>query len=400
MRFAALVGRIRGDGADAWVTHYEAVAARDRGDDVIVLSVGDPLIETPPPVVDRAIERLRAGDTHYTPAPGRRALREAIARAHALRTAQAVTVDNVIVLAGTQNALFVASLCMAGPGDEVISFDPMYPTYAATIEVSGAHLVRAPQPAEHGFRPDLARLAALVTPRTRAIFFASPNNPSGVVLSAAELAAIGEIAERHSLWVVADEVYAGLSPEGRQASLAARLPEQVVTVSSLSKSHAMTGWRCGWLVGPRELVAHAESVAMCMLFGLPGFIQEAALVALAMAPAAESGIREFCRGQCELMMRGLQDLQGIRLHPPEVGMFMLVDVRGTGLSGREFMHALYESQKVSVLDGGAFGRETQGFVRICFATDEATIREACRRIRSFLQDGPANVRARQRAGLV
>jgi aspartate/methionine/tyrosine aminotransferase len=385
MQFSALVGRIRGDGADAWVTHYEAVVARDRGEDVILLSVGDPLIETPAPVVERAIERLRAGDTHYTPAPGRHSLREAIARAHATRTGQAVTADNVIVLAGTQNALFVASLCVAGPGDEVISFDPMYPTYAATIEVSGARLVRARQPAERGFRPDVAGLAALITARTRAIFFASPNNPSGVVLSDAELDAIGEIAARHSLWVIADEVYAGLCPAGRQPSLAARLPKQVVSVSSLSKTHAMTGWRCGWLVGPRDIVAHAESVAMCMLFGLPGFIQEAALVALAIAPEAESGIREFCRNRCELMMRALQDAQGIRLYPPEVGMFMLVDVRATGLTGREFMHALYESQRVSVMDGGAFGRETQGFVRVCFATDEATIHEACRRICSFLQ---------------
>jgi aspartate/methionine/tyrosine aminotransferase len=385
MQFSALVGRICGDGADAWVTHYEAVVARDRGEDVIVLSVGDPLIDTPAPIVDRAVERLRSGDTHYTPAPGRRALREAIARTHAARTGQAVMAENVIVLAGTQNALFVASLCVAGPGDEVISFDPMYPTYAATIEVSGAQLVRARQPAERGFRPDAAGLASLITPRTRAIFFASPNNPSGVVLGDAELAAIGEIAERHGLWVIADEVYAGLSPAGRQPSLAAHLPEQVVTVSSLSKTHAMTGWRCGWLIGPRELVAHAESLAMCMLFGLPGFIQEAALVALAIAPEAESGIREFCRSRRELMMRGLQDLKGIRLYPPEVGMFMLMDVRGTGLTGREFMHALYESQRVSVIDGGAFGRETQGFVRVCFATDEATINEACRRIRSFLQ---------------
>jgi octopine/nopaline transport system ATP-binding protein len=385
MQFSALVGRICGDGADAWVTHYEAVVARDRGEDVIVLSVGDPLIDTPAAVVDRAVERLRAGDTHYTPAPGRPALREAIACTHAARTGQAVTADNVIVLAGTQNALFVASLCVAGPGDEVISFDPMYPTYAATIEVSGARLVRARQPAESGFRPDRAGLAALITPRTRAIFFASPNNPSGVVLDDAELAAIGAIAERYGLWVIADEVYAGLSPAGRQPSLAARLPGQLVTVSSLSKTHAMTGWRCGWLVGPRELVAHAESLAMCMLFGLPGFIQEAALVALAIAPEAESRIREFCRSRRELMVRGLRDLKGICLYPPEVGMFMLVDVRATGLTGREFMHALYESQKVSVIDGGAFGRETQGFVRICFATDEATILEACRRIRSFLQ---------------
>jgi aspartate/methionine/tyrosine aminotransferase len=158
----------------------------------------------------------------------------------------------------------------------------------------------------------------------------------------------------------------------------------------------MTGWRCGWLIGPRQLVFHAESIAMCMLFGLPGFIQEAALVALAMAPEAESSIRDFCRRRCELLVHALQDVSGIRLCPPQAGMFMLVDVRGSGHSGREFMRALYESQRVSVMDGGAFGRETEGFVRICFATGEATLIEACRRIRAFLEDGPAVAQERRR----
>src|SRR3984885_2652409 len=186
MQFSGLVERIRGDGADAWDTHYAASAAHDRGEDVIVLSIGDPPIDTPTPVVERAIERLRAGDTHYTPASGRMALRAAVARAPAERPPQVVWAGNVLVLAGTQNALFVASLCVAGPGDEVISFDPMYPTYTATIEVSGARMVRARQPAESGFRPDMANLEALINARTRAIFFASPNNPSGVVLSESE----------------------------------------------------------------------------------------------------------------------------------------------------------------------------------------------------------------------
>jgi arginine:pyruvate transaminase len=396
MQFSGLVERIRGDGADAWDTHYAASAAHDRGEDVIVLSIGDPPIDTPTPVVERAIERLRAGDTHYTPASGRMALRAAVARAHAERTHQVVSADNVIVLAGTQNALFVASLCVAGPGDEVISFDPMYPTYTATIEVSGARMVRARQAAERGFRPDLELLASLIGPRTRAIFLASPNNPTGVILNETELDAIGALAKRHSLWVVADEVYAGLAPQGHQPSLAARLPEQVVSVGSLSKSHAMTGWRCGWLIGPRSFVHHAESLAMCMLFGLPGFIQDAALVALATAAQSERQMREFCSSRRDLLLSALADVPELRLCPPQAGMFMLVDVRATGHTGREFMRALYESQRVSVMDGGAFGRETEGFVRISFATDEATLLEACRRIRVFLQQR-AQTRAPQHA---
>jgi arginine:pyruvate transaminase len=381
MRFSQLVERIRGEGSDAWRTHYEAAAARERGDDVIILSIGDPDINAPTAVIERAVEQLRSGDTHYTPAPGRLALREAIAKAHARRTGQAVTAENVLCLSGTQNALFVASLCLAGPGDEAITFDPLYPTYTATIEVSGAKLVRAPT--GPGLRPDLNALESLVTPRTRAIFWATPNNPSGIILSESELETIGSIARRHDLWLISDEVYAGLAPEGKVPSLATKLPERVVTLGSLSKSHSMPGFRAGWLVGPRELTANAEALSMCMLFGLPGFIQEAALTALSIAPETELQLRQFCDQRRERFMAGLQGIPNIRIFAPQAGMFLLLDVTDTGLSGYEFMRALYERRKVSVLDGAAFGQHTAHFVRICFATEEAIIDTACERIRQF-----------------
>jgi arginine:pyruvate transaminase len=384
MQYSPLVKRIAGEGADAWLIHYEARRALERGEDVILLSVGDPDLDTPAPVLDRAIERLRAGDTHYTPATGRQHLREAIAQAHRARTGQPVDADNVIFLAGAQNALFVVSMCIAGLGDEVIAIEPLYPSYPATLEVSGARMVRVASPAERGFRVDLAAIEASITSRTRAIFFATPNNPSGVILSEADLAVIGELARRHSLWVVADEVYAGLAPGGRVPSLAAQLPEQCVTISSLSKSHAMPGWRAGWLVGPAQLVIHAEAMAQCMLFGLPGFVQEAAVTALGMADEAESRIREYCAERREILLAGLQGLRGIRCCVPDAGMFSLVDVRGTGLSGYDFMCELYRTERVSVLDGGAFGQGTRGFVRVCYATDEDLLRRALERIRRFV----------------
>jgi arginine:pyruvate transaminase len=381
VRFSSLTGRIGGSGADAWLTHYEAADALARGEDVIVLSVGDPDIETPAPVLERAIEQLRCGDTHYVAAAGRPALREAIARAHEARTGQAVQADNVVYLAGAQNALFAASLCLAGPGDEVVSFEPMYPTYPATLEVSGARLVRAPSGA--ALRPDLEALAALITPRTRMIVWASPNNPSGFIMSDSELAVIGELARRHDLWLVVDEVYAGLAPGGRVPGLAGRLPDRVVTLGSLSKSHAMTGWRAGWLIGPRELTVKAELLAMCMLFGLPGFVQEAAITALRIAPEAEQRTRDYCRGRQRRFAAGLRAIPKLRLIEPEAGMFMLIDVSGMGLTGGEFVRALYAAEKVSVMDGAAFGASTAACVRVCFATDEANIDAACERIRRF-----------------
>jgi arginine:pyruvate transaminase len=384
MQYSPLVKRITGEGADAWRVHYTARLALERGEDVILLSVGDPDLDTPVPVVDRAVESMRAGDTHYTAVTGRQHLREAIAAMHRARTGQAVGTDNVMFLAGAQNALFVTSLCIAGPGDEVIALEPLYPTYPATLEVSGARMVRVPSPAALGFRLDPAALEAAITPRTRALFFATPNNPSGVILSHEDLRVIGDLARRHSLWVVADEVYAGLAAAGRVPSLAAEMPEQVATISSLSKSHSMPGWRAGWLVGPPQLISHAEAMAQCMLFGLPGFIQEAAVTALGVSEAAESRVRDYCAARCEVLRAGLEGVRGVECFMPDAGMFMLVDVRGTGLSGYDFMCELYRTERVSVLDGGAFGRETSGFVRVCFATDEERLREAIVRIRRFV----------------
>ncbi|HWG71133.1 MAG TPA: pyridoxal phosphate-dependent aminotransferase [Steroidobacteraceae bacterium] len=384
MQYSPLVKRITGEGADAWRVHYTARLALERGEDVILLSVGDPDLDTPVPVVDRAVESMRAGDTHYTAVTGRQHLREAIAAMHRARTGQAVGTDNVMFLAGAQNALFVTSLCIAGPGDEVIALEPLYPTYPATLEVSGARMVRVPSPAALGFRLDPAALEAAITPRTRALFFATPNNPSGVILSHEDLRVIGDLARRHSLWVVADEVYAGLAAAGRVPSLAAEMPERVATISSLSKSHSMPGWRAGWLVGPPQLISHAEAMAQCMLFGLPGFIQEAAVTALGVSEAAESRVRDYCAARREVLRAGLEGVRGVKCFMPDAGMFMLVDVRGTGLSGYDFMCELYRTERVSVLDGGAFGRETGGFVRVCFATDEERLREAIVRIRRFV----------------
>jgi aspartate/methionine/tyrosine aminotransferase len=387
--FSPLATRVAYDGADPWALHWRARAAQAAGEDVIVLSVGDPDLDTPAPVVEQAIARLRAHDTHYTESGGRRPLREAIAAAHAERTGQRVDADHAIFVNGAQNGLFVAAMLLTQAGDEVITFDPMYATYPATLRAAGATLVRVPAPARLGFHPDLEALAAAITPRTRALFLANPNNPSGAVLTAAEVEAIARLADRHGLWVVTDEVYSGTVDEGTMPSLGAGLPAQVLTVSSLSKSHAMTGWRCGWIVGPKPLIRHAERLAECMTYGLPGFIQEAALVALGMRLEAEAEVRKFCRARRDALYAALEGTAAARPLKPDAGMFMLLDVRGSGLSTAEFVAQLYESERVSVLDGAAFGRETEGFVRACFATDERSILESARRIRRFCERLPA-----------
>ena len=385
MKFSQLVTRIAGDGADAWRTHYAAQAAQERGEDVIILSIGDPALSTPQAVVDRAIDALRAEDTHYTTARGRETLRRAIAQLHARRSGQQVGEDEVVVTAGAQNALLTAAMCLAGEEDELLTFDPYYATYPGTLKSSGATLVPVPLRAENRFRLDLADLAAAITVRTRALFFANPGNPTGIILSDEELADIGAVARRHDLWIVADEVYAGIAPGGRVPSLADRMPERVVTVGSLSKTHAMCGWRAGWMIGPKTLMDHAENLLISMLYGLPGFIQEAALVALDIADESERKTRDYCTRRAQLMVEHLKDIPGTAVLAPQAGMFLLLDIRGTGLDSTAFTERLFRAHGVAVMDGGAFGEQARGFVRLSFAIDETLIVEACRRIRQFCE---------------
>lgn len=385
MRYSTRVDRIGGDGPAAWSIHVAAVSARLRGEDVLVMSVGDPDFATPEPIVERAVEALRSGDTHYTQIAGRAALRDAIAQDFMSRGGPEVGPQNVIIQAGAQNALFSTCMCLLSPGDEVVALDPMYVTYGASVGVAGAKIVAAPPLPESGFRPDIAAIQRAVTPNTRAILFANPNNPSGVVMTEAELEGIAEIARRHDLWVISDEVYAALTFDTPHVSIAALpgMAERTVTIGSLSKSQAMTGWRCGWIIGPTDLVQHVDNLALCMLYGLPGFTQEAATVALTSARGEMERMREIYRRRRDLALAELAAAPNLSALTPDAGMFLLVDVRGTGLSAYDFAWRLFRETGVSVLDATAFGRSAAGFVRLSYTLGDDQLREGCRRIAGF-----------------
>jgi arginine:pyruvate transaminase len=385
MYYADRTRAIQGDTVDAWKLHYRGVAAQARGEDVILLSIGDPDLATPAPVVDAAVTALRGGDTHYSEIEGRAPLRELIARQHQAHCGEAVGAANVIVLAGAQNALFAASLCLLNPGDEAIVLQPMYVTYEACIQVTGATLVPVALDPERGFHLDREALAAAITPRTRAIYLASPGNPTGVVLDREELAAIAGLAVAHDLWVVSDEVYRDIVFEGEHVGIAGLpgMAGRTVTIGSLSKSHAMTGWRVGWVVAPEALVQHLSNLALCMLYGLPGFVQQAAVCALAEAQPEVARMREVYRARRDRLLSALADSPGLRCVEPQGSMFLLVDVRGTGLSAADFAERLFLATGVVVLDASAFGSCAAGHVRISYTAGDEALEEAARRIHRF-----------------
>ena len=394
MHYSSLVERLAGKRTDAWQIHYAALQAQAEGREVFVLSVGDPDFATPQHITERAVEALRGGDTHYSEVNGRLGLRRAIAAMHSEETGQQVDADQVIVVGGAQNGLYSVAQCLLQAGDEVLVPDPMYLTYEASIRASGATLVPVPVSVEAGFHIRPEAFAAAITPRTRAIFLATPNNPSGAVMTRAELEAIAALAQQHDLWVVSDEVYASLTFEQPHISMVSLpgMATRTVTIGSLSKSHAMPGWRTGWVVAPRELIVHLERLALCMLYGLPGFVQEAAQLAVEQRGPVIAAMRDTYRRRRDVCYQHLSNVTGLRCRLPEAGMFMLLDVRGTGLSAHDFAWQLFHDTGVSVLDASAFGDTAAGFVRLGFVLEEARLAEACRRIAAFvkqLQPQPA-----------
>jgi arginine:pyruvate transaminase len=388
MKFSSLTDRIKGGAADVWDLHSLARQAKDRGEDVILLSVGDPDFATPDAVIEKATQAMRAGDTHYTSTLGHHKLREIIAEQHRSLSGQAVEAANVITTSGAQNALFVCSLCLLEQGDEAIVLQPMYVTYEATVRASGATLVPVVLDVASGFRLDRDALEAAISESTRAIFYASPSNPTGISLNREELEFIAGLAEQHDLWVIADEVYTHFVFEGEFHQIASLpgMAERAVTIGSMSKSYAMSGWRVGWVIAPLELIANLEKLTLCMLYGLPGFIQQAAAHALQHCAPELQHMREIYRQRRDYLFDAFSAMPGLQPLMPEAGMFMMVNVLGTGLSSPKFVKALYAATGVSVLDATAFGASAEGYVRVSYTVNEAELRDACGRIKSFVEE--------------
>jgi arginine:pyruvate transaminase len=385
VRFSPLVDRIAGEAAGAWRVHQEGVRRREAGHDVIFLTVGDPDQAAPEAVVDATIAALHRNRTGYSPIIGYPEVRAAVAARVQRRTGRPCSADNVVLTPGTQGGLFCTLNCLAGPGDEVILPEPIYGPYAGVIGASGARMVNVPLRPEKGFHPDIDNFARAVTPRTRVVWINSPHNPTGAVFTADEIAGIAELCRERDLWLVSDEVYEDLAFARPHVS-AWSLPdmaERTIVVSSLSKSHAMAGFRFGWVVGPPALSRHLFDFLLCMYFGGPAFIQDGALAALGGELPEAAALRETYRRRALLLSHMLADAPHCRALRPEGGMFVLFDVRGTGLGAEDFARALLEREDVALLPCDGFGPSAVGHLRIALTAPEPRLEDAGRRIVRF-----------------
>ena len=386
MRYAPVTERLAGLGGAKWQVHAKARAMKHAGEQVIELTIGEPDVATPPELIEAAARAMEDGRTGYSNGHGEAGLLRALAARYSARRGRRFTPDNILTLPGTQTTLYAVLNALVTAGDEVLLGDPLYATYEGLVASTGATLVRVPLRPENGFRMTVADVAAQITPRSRVLFLNTPHNPTGAVLRRDEIAALGELARQHDLWILSDEVYEELVFDTVPFASPLDFPElaeRSIAACSISKSHAAPGFRAGWCVGPAEFIQRLLPLSETMLFGSQPFIADMTAVAVAEPSPVAAGMRERFARRAGLIADRLHDVAGLRVHRPEAGMFALIDVRATGMSGEDFALALLEQQKVAVMPGESFGEALKGWLRVSLTQPDEMIALACDRIAAF-----------------
>ena len=383
MRYAKTTERLAGLGSEKWVVHIEGKRRAALGEPLIFLSIGEPDALPPAAIMDVAEQQMRAGRIRYSNGQGEIGVRSALSRMYTLRTGRAVSTDQFIFLPGTQNALYTAMRALVDDGEEVLMADPYYATYEGVIAAAGGVSVPVRVDPDHGFHLKAADVEKAITPKSRVLLLNTPSNPTGAVFTREEIGRIGKVCEKHDLWIVSDEVYATLTYGNTVFASPFDVPElekRTVVVSSVSKSHAMPGFRCGWIAASEEFCARALPIAETMLFGSQPFLEDATAFALDNHFPEVDAMKRNYEARARALVAGLRQVKNISARMPEGGMFVMVDVRKTGLSGVEFAERLLAEESVVTMPGESFGAGGAGHLRVALTVDEAQIKEACKRI--------------------
>ncbi len=356
--------------------------------DVISLGVGEPDFNTPPQVVEEGVRSLRSGRTHYTSNYGTLELRRALST-H-LDRMYGMSYDpesEICITVGASEALAAAMAAIIDPGDEVLLHEPSYVAYLPAILFNGGVPAFVATNAANGFALDPAELEAAITPRTKVIFLGYPCNPTGAVLDEATLRAVADIAARHDLLVVSDEIYDRLVYGGHRHVPIATLPgmrDRTITIGGFSKAYAMTGWRVGYVTAPRDILEGILKVHQYEIMSAPTTAQDAALVALKSAePDVERMVHEYDRRR-QMFVGGLNQI-GLTAGDPKGAFYAFPSIKSTGLTSEEFSERLLYEHKVAVIPGSAFGPSGEGHVRATLATSYEDLEEALARIRRFVE---------------
>ena len=386
MRVAARMQTIGTESAFEVSARARALEATGRS--IIHLQIGEPDFDTPANVRAAAKAALDEGATHYPPFPGIPALREAIAADATARKGFPVDPSRVFVTVGGKGVMLYAILGLVDPGDDVLVPDPGYPIYESLTRFVGANPIPIPIRMEHDFRLDVDELASLITPRTRLLIINSPANPTGGVLTRSDLERIADLAIRHDLWVMADEIYGRILYDGAEHVSIASLPgmaERTIVLDGFSKTFAMTGWRMGYAIVPESLVKTYSQLIINTISGVATFAQVGAVEAIVgQQDDVDRMVVEF-KARRDLVVDGLNAIPGIDCRRPVGAFYVFPSIRGTGLTGADLAERLLQEAGVCVLAGSAFGQYGDDHIRISYANSPANLTEALGRIRTLVE---------------
>lgn len=382
MRMTSITERLAGLGGAKWEVHLKARDLVRGGADIVEMTIGEPDVPAPDSLINSTISSLRAGRTAYSNGRGEAGLLEALAEHYSTTRGRGFATENFLCFPGTQTALFAVMAGVAETGDEVLVGDPMYATYEGVVRATGADMVPVPLRPEHGFRMQASDVAARITPRTRALLLTTPHNPTGAILTADDIAAIGALAVEHDLWIISDEVYEQLIFAGAEfvSPLADPvLADRVIAVSSVSKSHAAPGFRSGWCVGPAAFCEALLPYSETMLFGNQPFIADMTEKAVRDGSGVAEGMAARFAARAALLAERLHSETDLKVHLPDAGMFAMIDVSSTGLDGESYAWGLLDDG-VAVMPGSAFGGSLRHWVRVALTIPDHVFSTAVDRI--------------------
>ncbi|HEX6818292.1 MAG TPA: pyridoxal phosphate-dependent aminotransferase [Ktedonobacterales bacterium] len=394
MKFATRMGRLGTETAFEVLARARALEAQGRN--IVHLEIGEPDFATPVPIVEAGCAALREGYTHYTPAPGIPELREAIAADATKRRGIQFAPDEVVVTPGGKPIMFYTILALVEEGDEVIYPNPGFPIYESMIDFAGGHPVPIQIEEQRGFSLDVDRLIESIGPRTRLVILNSPHNPTGGVIPRADLERIAAAVQKHpDLMVLSDEIYSRMLYEGEHTSIAS-LPgmrERTVVLDGFSKIYAMTGWRLGYGLFPREMIPGITKLMTNSNSCTAAFTQRAGVAALTGSQEpSEQMVREF-RTRRDLIVQGLNEIPGVTCRMPLGAFYAFPNITGTGLSSRDVADILLNDAGVAVLSGTSFGAFGEGYIRMSYANSVEQIEEALRRMQATLAKHDTPLRA-------
>lgn len=358
------------------------------GKNILHFELGEPDFDTPKNIVDAACKALKSGETHYTSSLGLYDFRLAAQKTTLKSRGFEPSIDQILVTPGANSIIYFTIKCLVNPGEEVIVPDPGFPTYFSAIKACGARAVPVTLKEKNNFRLMPEDLEAAITKKTRLIILNTPSNPTGSVMTANEIRKVAKIAEKYDLYLLSDEIYGRLIFNDHKAFLSPsyldHCKERTIIINGFSKAFAMTGWRLGVAIGPKEVIEKMGLLVSTIVSCVQPFIQRAGIEAIMGDQSASEIMKEDYDLRRKILVDGLNSIDGISCVEPDGAIYAFPNIRGTGMTSEEFADFALDQAGVALLPGNNFGDAGEGYVRICYVNTKENINKAIESIRQAL----------------